>query len=80
MCVCDDGWTTLPAGINNAAAPECGYLDILPAALTLCGPACAFHGGSNINQSTSSWGGSVFALPSTHSTGTTSTTDANATE
>jgi hypothetical protein len=67
-CVCDDGWTTLPHGLNNELAPACGYLDFLPAAATSCGPACAFHGGVNDNHSTSSWGGSVIELASPNGT------------
>ena len=67
-CVCDAGWTTLPHGVNNAMAPGCGYLDFLPAADTACGPACAFHGGTNDNKSTSSWGGSVLELNNSNGT------------
>ena len=39
LCDCDDGWTTLPHGVNNAMLPGCGYLDFLPVNATECGPA-----------------------------------------
>ena len=55
-CNCDAGWTTLPHGVNNAMWPGCGYLDFLPATDTVCGPACAFHGGANDNMTSSTWG------------------------
>jgi hypothetical protein len=67
-CVCDAGWTTLPHGVKNSMLPGCGYLDFLAANYTACGPACAFHGGVNDNQSTSSWGGSVIELNSSNGT------------
>eukprot|EP00039_Didymoeca_costata_P004535 m.73987 g.73987 ORF g.73987 m.73987 type:complete len:431 (+) comp12442_c0_seq2:33-1325(+) len=61
FCVCDDGWTTLPFGLNNAPSPGCGYLDFLPSpSSSPCGPACTFHGGEGgIDRNTTSWGGSV---------------------
>ena len=59
-CVCDPGWTTLPFGVNGAMEPGCGYLDLGRAAVTACGPACAFHGGEGgVDLETTSWGGSV---------------------
>ena len=55
-CVCDAPWVDGEGG-------ACAALDMLPAAITACGPACAFHGnttslaGDAVNSST--WGARV---------------------
>jgi hypothetical protein len=56
-CICDEGWTTLHGASDSN---ECGQLDFAPAAVSACGPACAFHGGEGgVDVLTSSWGGNV---------------------
>ena len=58
-CKCDPGWTTLA----NADGPWCGFLDFLPSPTSVCGPACAFHGGvGGVDKLTTSWGGSVLPV------------------
>ena len=60
LCVCDAGWTTLPFGVGGAMSPGCGYLDFRPSPVSVCGEACAFHGGAGgVDTKTTSWGGSV---------------------
>ena len=51
VCACRKPWT----------GPTCELLDFLPAAAsTACGPACAYHGGTNgTDPSWTSWGGQV---------------------
>eukprot|EP01063_Lacrimia_lanifica_P028794 TRINITY_DN4273_c1_g1_i5.p1 TRINITY_DN4273_c1_g1~~TRINITY_DN4273_c1_g1_i5.p1 ORF type:complete len:430 (+),score=102.83 TRINITY_DN4273_c1_g1_i5:48-1337(+) len=56
FCVCDDGWTTLPFGVNGSWAPGCGYLDFLPSPVNDCGPGCVYHASPGNSVS---WGGSV---------------------
>lgn len=55
VCECRRPWT----------GPTCELLDFLPAAAsTVCGPACAYHGGANgTDTSWSSWGGQVVQNP-----------------
>jgi hypothetical protein len=59
VCKCDPGWTTLP----DDDGPWCGFLDFLPSPTSVCGAACAFHGGAGgVDTKTTSWGGSVLRV------------------
>ena len=67
-CVCDPGWTTLMT--TGGSEPGCGYLDLAPSPVSICGPGCVFHGGKGgVDKTTTSWGGSVIREPAATANG-----------